>query len=234
MFEVCRQIRIRRALAPVLVFAMLLSSLSAFADSPRHNNIAFTSENGRFVLLNVYRSIERVPIFENGRYLGVLETKREEPVWNLFDAHGAQVLQPSNELETLSAGRAPLYSLRADIGRQTALISDDGTNIVVINDFSSADPVPDLDVLHFYRSGKLKATYRLGELLGSVTNVGLTSSHFYWFFRDNLKFDGATLSLETTECKPIVFRVDAGVRISDGQQASANRVDSKAECPTLQ
>ena len=150
-FQARSVIRTRRVLFNVLVAGTLLSSLTAIADNPRRN-IAFVSDSGRYVLLNVYRSIERVPIFENGQYVGVMDTKREEPVWGLFDAQTAKVLEPSNEVETLMAGSVPLYVLRGDFGPKTALVSDDGMNIVVLDDFSRALPAAGLAVLHFYRS----------------------------------------------------------------------------------
>lgn len=228
-FQARSLIRTRRVLFNVLVAGTLLSSLTAIADNPRHN-IAFVSENGRYVLLNVYRSIERVPIFENGQYVGVMDTKREEPVWGLFDARAAKVLEPSNEVETLMAGRAPLYVLRGDFAPKTALVSDDGISVVVIDDFSEALPAAELEVLQFYRSGKLKAAYRLGELLDNVKHVGLTSSHFFWFSWDSLSFDGGTLSMMTTECVPLAFSVRSGAMIDNSREISADRRGPRVDC----
>lgn len=228
-FQARRLIRTRRVLFKLLVAGTLLSSLTAIADNPRHN-IAFVSENGRYVLLNVYRSIERVPIFENGQYVGVMDTKREEPVWGLFDAQTAKVLEPSNEVETLMAGRAPLYVLRGDFAPKTALISDDGISVVVIDDFSEALPAAELEVLQFYRSGKLTATYRLGELLRNIEDVGLTSSHFFWFSWDSLEFEGETLSLTTTECMPLTFSTNTGEMVATGDKASVDHPRSHVDC----
>lgn len=232
MFQVCPSIHIRHFLLNVLVAGALLSGFSAMADQPRYS-IVFLSENGRYVLLNVHLAFERVPIFENGRYVGVMKNKREEPNWGLFDAQAAQALDPSNDLETLMAGSAPLYLLRGDFSSKTALISDDGSSIVVIDDFSEALPQADLEVLHFYDAGRLVATYRLGELLESVENVQRTSSHFLWYHRDSLSFDGETLLLTTTECVPLDFAASTGVMSIVRPSVTAEVADSQADCSTL-
>lgn len=229
MFHVRTPVHMHRFLFILFVSGALLSSFAAIADKPRHN-IAFVSENGRYVLLNIYRSIERVPIFENGQYVGVMDTKREEPVWGLFDAQTAKVLEPSNEVETLMAGSVPLYVLRGDFGPKTALVSDDGMNIVVLDDFSRALPAAGLAVLQFYRSGKLTAEYRLGELLSNVEHVGLTSSHFFWFSWDSLNFDGKTLSMMTTECVPLAFSVRTGAMIDNSREVPADRRGPRVDC----
>ncbi|UCH48762.1 MAG: hypothetical protein JSU95_02875 [Betaproteobacteria bacterium] len=222
----------RRILFNLLVAGALLSGLSAMADNPRHN-VVFISENGRYVLLNVHLAIERVPIFENGRYVGVMRSKRQEPDWGLFDAQAAKALDPSNDLETLMAGSAPFYMLRGDFASKTALVSDDGTSIVVIDDFSEALPDTDLEVLHFYDAGRLVATYRLGELLGSVENVQYTSSHFLWFLSDSLSFDGETLLLTTTECVPLEFAASRGVMSIAPPSTTIEAAHSQGDCPAL-
>jgi hypothetical protein len=229
VFQACPLIYIRRYLFNVLVCGTLLSSVGAMADNPRYN-IAFFSENGRYVLLNVHRSIERVPIFENGQYVGVMEARRNEPIWGLFDAQGAQPLEPSNELDTLMAGSAPVYLLQADFASKTALVSDDGVNIVVVDDFSEALPAAELEVLHFYHLGKLTAAYRLAELLDNVKHVGSTSSHFFWFSWDSLEFEGETLSLTTTECMPLTFSTNTGEMVATGDKASVDHPRSHVDC----
>ena len=94
----------------VVLISLLLSSVPAWGDNPRHQ-IHFVSENGRFVLLNLHRSIERVPIFEKSLFLGVMEQKREEDLWGLFDARAAELLEPTSEAQALKASHTTLYTV---------------------------------------------------------------------------------------------------------------------------
>ncbi len=233
IFQARTPIYVRRFLFNLLVAGTLLSSVEAMADNPRHKT-EFVSENGRYVLFNVHYSVERTPIFDNGEYVGVMKSVRDEPVWGLFDAHAAQPVDPANGLLTLMAGRAPSYVLTGDLSSRTALISDDGMNIVVIDDFSERSAVPDLEVLHFYNSGMLVATYRLRELLENVENVRHTSSHFRWLFWESLSLDRETLSLTTTECVPLMFSVSTGAMITAFRRAPAGSFHSESECPVMQ
>lgn len=202
----------------VIACCVVLLAIPAWADEPRHQ-IHFESQNGRYVLLNLYRSIERVPVFEDGRFVGVMDQKREEDLWGLFDARSAVMLEPANVAQTLAAGRAPEYILRADLRAKTALVSDDGFYIIAIDDFSEHQPTPDLPVLHFYSSGTLLAKYRLESLLTDVENIRYTSSHFRWFFSRSLKFDREELSLTTTECVPLVFSTKSGEMTAIGERS---------------
>ncbi len=230
MFELCSQPQLRRILVATLVWGALLTSAAAMADEPR-SRFEFVSENGRYVLLNIHRSIERVPVFEDGRYVGVMETKRDEPLWGAFDARSAQPLEPSNEAQTLRAGRVPLYVLRGDLRSKTALISNDGTHVVVLDDFSEQLPAPDLQVLHFYRSGKQVAAFRLRQVIENIDNIRYTSSHFFWFFSRSLSFDGKTLSVTTTECVPLVFGLETGEMSVPPDRKPVGGVHSADECP---
>ena len=209
---------------------MLSSSIPAWADEPRHRN-HFASKNGRYVLLNVYRSVERMPVFESDRFVGVMDRKREEDFWGLFDAHAAVPLEPLNEVQTLASGHAPKYVLRGDFRTRTALVSDDGIDIVVLDDFSEHEPAPDLQVLQFYSSGRLVAAYSLNDLLANIGNVRYSTSHFQWFFPGSLKFDRETLSLTTTECVPQMFSTESGEKVATGNPSSGDRPHWQSGCP---
>jgi hypothetical protein len=206
----------------VVVFAgLLLPSVAARGDEPRHH-IHFTSENGRFVLLNVHRSIERVPIFEENRFMGVMDRKREEDIWGLFDAQSAKALGSDREAQVLKASHTPVYKLRGEFRTKTALVSDDGNLVVVIDDFSEQEPRPDLEVLHFYNAGKLVAAYTLDDLLINIEGVRYTASHFVWFFSRSLRFDQGTLFLTTTECVPVTFSTTDGAFVSTKRETGAD------------
>lgn len=210
------------SMIPVLFAGLLLTSVPARGDQPRRH-IHFMSENGRFVLLNVHRSLERVPIFLDNRFTGVMDKKREEDLWALFDARSAKPIEAGSDAQVLKASYTPVYELRGDFYAKTALISNDGNIIVVMDDFSVQEPKPDLEVLHFYNAGKLVATYTLDDLLISIEGVSYTASHFVWFFPDSLRFDQETLYVTTTECVPVTFSTNSGEFVPTGKEAGADR-----------
>ena len=204
---------------PVGLFLLIVP---AWGDEPRHR-IHFESENGRFVLLNVYRSIERVPVFEENRFVGVMQNKREEDVWALYDARSAKLLGPYNEEEALKAGHTTVYTLRGDFRTKTVLVGDDGNSIVVIDDFSEQQSSPGLEVLHFYVTGELVAAYTLDDLLIDIESVRHTTSHFQWFFLRSLRFDQETLFLTTSECVPVTFSTTTGALVPTKKQTEVDR-----------
>lgn len=76
------------------------------------------------------------------------------------------------------------YQLTGELSSRTVLVSDDGRNLVAVDDFSESLAEKDPDVLSFYRDGKLIRKYRLGQLLRDPSNVSNSNSHFQWFFED--------------------------------------------------
>jgi len=210
------------SLITALFAGLLLTSVPARGDQPRRH-IHFMSENGRFVLLNVHRSIERVPIFQENRFMGVMDQNREEDLWALFDARSAKPLESGSDAQVLKASYTPVYELRGDFHAKTALVSDNGNIIVVIDDFSEQEPRPDLEVLHFYNAGKLVAAYTLDDLLMDIEGVRYTASHFLWFFRDSLQFDQKILYLTTTECVPVTFSTSSGDFVPTERETGADR-----------
>jgi hypothetical protein len=76
------------------------------------------------------------------------------------------------------------YRLTGELSSRTVLVSDDGRNLVAVDDFSESLAEKDLDVLSFYRDGKLIRKYRLGQLLRDPSNVSASTSHFQWFFEN--------------------------------------------------
>lgn len=198
-------IMVRVAQLGILLTGIVLLSGIAQADSPRRQT-HFASEDGRFVLLQLHRSLERHPIFEGGRFLGVVDRPRVEDLWGLFDASSAApVVSPGELEEELSIAPMPVYTVRGDFAAKTALIYNDGRLLVVVDDFSEETPEAALEVLEFYADGERVRTYRLGELLNHIDSVQLTASHFQWYVDRSLHFQGQNLSLTTTECVTLTF-----------------------------
>lgn len=196
---------VRRVLRrSVFVIGFLLLSGIGQADSPRRHD-HFVSDNGRFVLVQIHRSLERRPVFEGGRFVGVMDRRRVEDLWGLFDARSAEPLLPPGSVEELGVAPTPLYTLRGDFAAKTALIDNGGRVVVIVDDFSEATPEAALEVLEFHADGERVGAYTLGELLRHIDNVQPTASHFHWFVDRSLRFQRQELSLTTTECVTLTF-----------------------------
>lgn len=202
----------RRGLGAIV--ALTLLAAGAHADQPRRR-LHFSSPNGRFVLVQLQRSIDRVPVFDAKGFVGLLDRRREEDVWGLFDARTAVRLDSTSAAEELEAPASPLYTLRLHgLESQTALVDDGGRTIVVLDDFSEATPGAELEVLRFFVAGERVAAHTLGELLTTPSQVHRTVSHFRWFDEESLDFDGERLELVTTEGASLRFDASTGALLS--------------------
>lgn len=104
-----------------------------------------------------------------------------------------------------------LYRVTGEFSSRTVLLSDDGVNLVAIDDYSSRSAGDDLDVLTFYRDGTKIKNYSLGELLSDVSNVQSSVSHFQWFFRpEALSIVDSRLTLRTFELVNYEFDARTG------------------------
>ena len=103
------------------------------------------------------------------------------------------------------------YQVVGEFASRTVLVSDDGINLVVVDDFSERRPGHDLDVLVFYRNGSIVKKYLLGDLLRDVTNIERSVSHFQWFFISSaLSLSDARLKLKTFELIDYEFDASTG------------------------
>lgn len=111
-----------------------------------------------------------------------------------------------------SATGVTQYNLEGELGPQTVLLSNDGSSLVVVDDYSERVPTPDLVVLLFYSNGKLSKRYTLGELLEDPTNITESVSHFSWFFGGGRALDTSNgrLRLTTYELVRYEFELATG------------------------
>jgi len=107
---------------------------------------------------------------------------------------------------------ATRYTITGDLSPRTTLVSDDGRSLVVVDDSSDRRPRKDLDLLLFYRDGKLIRTVRMDELLRDSSNISSSVSHFKWFFgaRQPLSISDGRLRLETFELVSYEFDIATG------------------------
>ena len=103
------------------------------------------------------------------------------------------------------------YEITAELAPMTVLVGDDGSSVVAVDDYSEREPAKDLDVLLFYRDGKLVKSHALGELLADTTNVSQSASHFTWLTRGlTLSVSDSKLSLKTHELVHYTFDANTG------------------------
>lgn len=101
------------------------------------------------------------------------------------------------------------YQVVGDFSAMTVLVSNDGDNLIAVDDFSERGPAKYLEVLHFYRQGKQIKIYSLGELLNDISNISSSVSHFNWFF-GMPSISNSTLRLTTYELFHYVFDIKTG------------------------
>ncbi|MGZ5435342.1 MAG: hypothetical protein ACXWID_05380 [Pyrinomonadaceae bacterium] len=112
-----------------------------------------------------------------------------------------------------STGRVR-YQVAGEFGSRTVLLTDDGVNLVVVDDFSERRPSAELEVLMFYRDGIQIKKYSLGDLLADPGNIQSSVSHFRWLFRpETLSLRDSKLRLETFELINYEFDIRTGERL---------------------
>lgn len=165
----------------VLIIFLFLFPLAANADEGRYRTL-FTSSNGK------YEFRISTPKWE----------ERDIREWSLIEKATGTVLYK------ISEGRWSLPLM-------TVLVSDDGRNITAIDDYSASEPKKDLDVLIFYREGKLVKKYTLGEILDDIDNITHSASHFRWEFSEKpLAVVNSKLKFKTYELISYTFDINSG------------------------
>jgi len=96
-------------------------------------------------------------------------------------------------------------------GAMTMLISKNGENIVVIDDFSVGTEPIDRELIWIYKNGKQFKTYRLSEIIEDKCNVSISVSHISWCL-ENFKLDSEKniFSFSTYEMFRYKIDLDSG------------------------
>ena len=134
---------------------------------------------------------------QNGQYeLQWVSGVRDKEKWKLIEKKSAE----------------QLYELEAEeLGAMTVLVSDDGINLIAVDDWSQRDASDDLEVLSFYRQGKVIKQYTLKQLLTNADNIESSVSHFSWFFKSrNLVIKDSQISLTTFDLVNYTFDITNG------------------------
>jgi len=162
----------------LLTLIALLTFKSVLADQPRLR-YSFKSANGYFELKpsdtifsdnKVYKDSIYNP--KTKEYYISTYTYPDKYYWGLYD------LRTSKKL----------YTIKNDslfIETKTARISENGENVIIVDDYSGGFGVPNFEVVHFYEKNKLIKTLTLGELLDNMCSVSYSTSHMRWNFDFN-------------------------------------------------
>jgi hypothetical protein len=184
-----------------LLIAILTGSL-AFADQPRIR-LEFKSPNKKFTLKAINSVYDTIFVEEYGIYHYKLISR----TWALYKG------KPRNS-------KTPLYSFEhTDISSKTALVSNDGQFITIIDDYSEYESSEDLVSLEFLQRGMRLSTIQMSQLLGCTNNVSRSVSHFTWCW---IWFDGQKLEIQTYELTNYQFDIETG-------QITSSKIASEIE-----
>jgi hypothetical protein len=168
----------------LLTFLALLMVQSVFADQPRLR-YSFKSSNGEFELKPSDTIFSDNKVYTDSifnpktkKYLISSYSYPDRYYWGLYDLK-------TNKL---------LYKIKNDslfIETKTARISENGQNIIIVDDYSGGYGFPNFEVIHFYKKEKLVNTLTLGNLLDNMCSVSYSVSHMTWCFDFNFLTDNS-------------------------------------------
>lgn len=155
----------------------LFTIQTLFADTPRIR-YSFKSKNSRFELkpcdtIFSDKKVYNDSIFDENTksYLKTSYSHPDRYYWGLYDTQ-------TNEKR---------YTIKNDslfIEMKTAVISDDGQNIVIIDDYSGGLAHKEFEMITFYERDQLMKRIKLGDLLENMCAVSYSVSHMTWCFRN--------------------------------------------------
>lgn len=150
---------------------------NVFADQPRVRYL-FKSKNSKFELKPCDTLFSDKKVFHDSIYdsntKSYIKTSYSYPdryYWGLYDTETKQ----------------KLYTIKNDslfIETKTAIISNDGQNIVIIDDYSGGFGYSGNEIMTFYEKDKLIKRINLGILIQNMCSVSYSVSHMTWCSRD--------------------------------------------------
>jgi len=175
----------------LLTLVALLTVKSVLADQPRLR-YSFKSTNGYFEL----RPSDTI-FSDNKVHTDSIYNPKTKDYFILNYSHSDRYYWGLYDLRT----NKKLYTIKNDslfIETKTAQISENGENVIIVDDYSGGFGVPNFEVVHFYRKEKLVNTITLGSLLDNMCSVSYSVSHMTWCFDFNLLTDN-TFKIQTYE-----------------------------------
>jgi hypothetical protein len=163
-----------------------------FADEPRIR-YSFKSPNSRFELKPSDTIFSDKKIYTDSIYDSKTKTYYKSSYtypdryyWGLYD------------IQT----KEKLYTIKNDslfIENKTAIISDDGQNIVIIDDYSGGFGFKEIEMMTFYEKDNRIKRLKLGDLIQNLCSLSYSVSHMTWC-SSNFEFnDRKEITIETNE-----------------------------------
>lgn len=144
-----------------------------YADQPRMT-FSFKSKNGKFELRPSDTIFSDNKVYTDSIYdsqgKAYYKSSYSYPdryYWGLYNTQ-------TNE---------KLYTIKNDslfIEMQTAVISEDGQNIIIIDDYSGAYGIKEFVMVTFYQRDQFLKSLKLGDLLDNMCSVSYSTSHMRW------------------------------------------------------
>lgn len=164
-----------------IIFLLINSFLlSAIgADEPRYRS-CFYSKNHQYKLLLI-----------NGEKSLFTDDQTSE-TWALIDTITGKTL----------------YELYSQFSGFSVFVSDNGKNIIVIDDYAVS--LKNAVVLSFFLNGNLIRNYELGFLLKDKNNISLSASHYSWLFNEKTGIENNIFTIKTYELRTFEFSISTG------------------------
>lgn len=172
----------------LFLFVVVIS----YADQPREK-YSFYNEDSTFLLKKTKTTFDSTFV-EDGEFT-YYDYKFIEEIWSLFDLKDSTILYEFSD--------SSLYF-------QTAIISDDGMSIVVVNDYSP--DYGETSFVKFYNRGVLIKEYFLFDILEKFSNCSFSASHMSWCFDFWIGKDQKFV-IHTYEFKELTFDISSGLLI---------------------
>ncbi|MDL2141952.1 hypothetical protein QQY79_05430 [Flavobacterium tructae] len=170
----------------------LLFLQKTFADQPR-TRYSFKSLNSRYELKPSDTLFSDNKIYTDSIYDSETKTYYKTSYsypdryyWGLYDTQTKQ----------------KLYTIKNDslfIEFKTAVISNDGRNIVIVDDYSAGFGYKGFEIMTFYEKDKLIKHLKLGDLIQNMCALSYSVSHMTWCSRDFDFNDRNEIKIKTHE-----------------------------------
>lgn len=192
----------------LFLLALMSAAVAVRADEPRRV-YSFEGANGRYEIKHLSGEwAERSTLLDPPMGTpGVVKERFRIEKWSVVE----------------KKTRKELYCIEdAGLSTKTVYLSDDGSIVVAVDDFSERIPVKDLNVLTFYERGQTLKTYKLGDLIENFESLQISVSHFRWCsgLPKQLPQADSPLSITTTESLKHLFNLRTGELVSKESLAS--------------
>jgi len=115
------------------------------------------------------------------------------------------------------------YKIETKASDKTAFVSNNGTYVVIINDWPSEIPDDNLEMIAIYKNGTLVKSIKLNDILDCGYNISSSVSHFNWTIGEpKVSFNKNKISFITYELNEIDISIKDG-NISKSKNKLVNK-----------